>query len=307
MAQPQFSLQDFDYFVVIDWSSRSKPSPKKKSKDAIWVSEGKAAGRMFTRYFRTRHEGILHIRATLLRLVRQKRRVLVGWDFAFGYPKGFAKALRLKKKQGWKSIWQLLDDLVVDDRDNGNNRFTVGGDLNRRITHGSGPFWGVPAGRSGVFLGARKDFEFPVKNKRVSLAELRLVERRNKTMHSVWKLMYPGSVGSQSLVGIPRLCQLTRDKKLNEHSLVWPFDTDFTESLPVDKRPLILHAEIYPSFQKLPGKDKIVDREQVRAYFQWLQREQAMGDLVKHLAGPTDLSKKERKAVLEHEGWVLGV
>ena len=300
-------MQDFDYFVVIDWSSRSKPSPKKHSKDAIWVSEGKATGRMLTRYFRTRHECVQHLRATLLRLVRQKRRVLVGWDFAFGYPKGFAKALRLNKKQAWKNVWQLLDDLIVDDKKNGNNRFTIGGELNRRITHGSGPFWGVPAGQSGVFLGMRKDFDYPVTNKRASLAERRIVELRNKKMQPVWKLAYVGSVGGQSLLGIPKVCQLVGEKKLKEHSLVWPFETNFAEAIPEDKRPLILHAEIYPSFQRLPGKDKITDREQVRAYFQWLQREQAAGKLIKWLAGPADLTGKERKAVLEHEGWVLGV
>lgn len=262
---------------------------------------------MLTRYFRTRHACIEHIRATLLRQARHKRRVLVCWDFAFGYPKGFAKALRLKKKQAWKNVWQLLADLVVDDKQNANNRFTVGGDLNRRITHGSGPFWGVPVGQSGVFLGMRKDFEYPVTNKRVSLPERRIVEQRNKKMQPVWKLAYTGSVGGQSLLGIPRVYQLLKEKKLKDHSLVWPFETQFAQDLPQGTRPLIVHAEIYPSFQKIAGKDKIVDRAQVRAYFQWLQQQQAAGKLLKQLAGPTDLSKKERRAVLEHEGWVLGV
>jgi hypothetical protein len=45
----------------------------------------------------------------------------------------------------------------------------------------------------------------------------------------------------------------------------------------------------------------------VRAYIQWLQTEQQAGVLSNWLAGPDNLSKMERKQVLRHEGWVLGV
>ncbi|MEM9259612.1 MAG: cobalamin biosynthesis protein CbiG, partial [Bacteroidota bacterium] len=65
--------------------------------------------------------------------------------------------------------------------------------------------------------------------------------------------------------------------------------------------------EIYPSLLKMPGKDQILDREQVRTYVKWLQQEQIAGRLESWLAGPKDLSKKERKRVIRHEGWVLGV
>lgn len=300
-------MQPFDHFIVIDWSSRTKPSPRKPSKDAIWVGETSASGRTVTRYFRTRHDCIQYLERRLVRLAKKKSRVLVGWDFAFGYPKGLAKALRLGKKKPWKKIWKLLSRLVTDTTGNSNNRFSVGGDLNRRITGGSGPFWGVPAGQSGVFLGSRKDFNYPVTTKRVTLAERRLVEARCKKMQSPWKLAYTGSVGGQSLLGIPRVHALSnRHQGLRDISQVWPFETHFLEKISPEG-PLVLHAEIYPSSLKMPRKDKILDREQVKVYCRWLWETQQNGELTRILAGPSKLTKAERKAAIRHEGWVLGV
>lgn len=241
----------------------------------------------------------------LTKLLKANKRVLVGWDFVFGYPKGLAKALKIKKKPAWKNIWKLLDQLVIDGKDNANNRFTVGAELNRRISVGSGPFWGVPVGQSGIFLGAKKDFNYPVINKRAVLKERRLVEERVPKMQPGWKLAYAGSVGSQALLGLPRLHQLCAAKRKDAPHLVWPFETDFDRKVP--KGACALHAEIYPSMVPLKGKDKITDRAQVRAYVRWLREEQEDGRLAGWLAGPGDLSKKEQKRVLRHEGWVLGV
>ena len=232
--------------------------------------------------------------------------MFVGWDFVFGYPKGLAKALKLKQKPAWSRIWKLISRLILDHPGNVNNRFTVGAELNRRISVGSGPFWGVPIGQSGIFLGAKKDFSYPVINKRAMLAEKRLVELRVPKMHSGWKLAYAGSVGSQALLGIPRVHELCFDNpKLSEDSYVWPFETKFAANLP--KGPVVIHAEIYPSLLPLTGKDKIVDRAQVRAYVKWLQSEQVSGKLANWLAGPKKLTKQQRKLVLRHEGWVFGV
>jgi hypothetical protein len=231
---------------------------------------------------------------------------LVGWDFVLGYPQGLAKALRIKKKPAWYHIWKLISRLTLDHPDNVNNRFTVGAELNRRISVGSGPFWGVPIGQSGIFLGAKKDFSYPVINKRAVLAEKRLVELRVPKMQPGWKLAYAGSVGSQALLGLPRVHELCfGDNKLAANSYVWPFETKFAKKLP--KGAAVVHAEIYPSLISLTGKDKIVDRAQVRAYVKWLQSEQASGSLEAWLAGPEGLTKLQQKRVLRHEGWVLGV
>lgn len=299
-------MQSFDYFIAVDWSSRAKPSPAKPSRDAIWVGEGKSLGRVTSRYFRTREATIVYLRAKLTRLMKSNQRVLVGWDFSFGYPKGLGAALRIDKKRPWKHIWKLLDRLIVDEPDNYNNRFTVGAELNRRISLGSGPFWGVPTGQSGIFLGSKRDFSYPVANKRAVLAERRLVEQRVPKMQPGWKLAYAGSVGSQALLGIPRLFRLAfKDDALRANSFIWPFETRFSGSIPAGA--CTIHAEIYPSMIPLAGKHAIPDRAQVRAYVQWLQAEQKADKLEGWLAGPENLSKKEQKRVLRHEGWVLGV
>lgn len=261
---------------------------------------------MTTRYFRTRAACIDFVTRRLEKLHQSGKRVLVGWDFVFGYPKGLAKALKLTKKPAWKRIWKLLARLILDHPDNGNNRFTVGAELNRRISVGSGPFWGVPIGQSGIFLGAKKDFSYPVINKRAVLAEKRLVEQRVPKMQPGWKLAYAGSVGSQALLGIPRVFELCfGNKKLRKASYVWPFETKFAKQLP--EGPVVIHAEIYPSLLPLSGKDKIADQAQVKTYVRWLQSEQTAGNLSDWLAAPATLTKQQRKQVLRHEGWVLGV
>lgn len=299
-------MQSFDYFIAVDWSSRAKPSPVKPTKDAIWVGEGSASGRVSARYFRTRELAVAYVERKLIRLIKANKRVLVGWDFVLGYPKGLGAALRIDKKHPWKHLWKLLDGLIIDEADNYNNRFTVGAELNRRISLGSGPFWGVPTGQSGIFLGSKRDFSYPVVNKRAVLSERRLVEVRVPKMQPGWKLAYAGSVGSQALLGIPRLYRLAfKNDVLKANSFIWPFETRFADWVPAG--PCVVHTEIYPSMIPLKGKHTIPDKAQVRAYIQWLQTEQQAGVLGNWLAGPDNLSKMERKQVLRHEGWVLGV
>lgn len=302
---PEF--EPFDHFIVVDWSSRSKPSPAKPTKDAIWVAQATAEGKITTRYFRTRHYCVDYMTGRLARLHGQGKRVFVGWDFAFGYPTGLSRALGCKKKQGWKFIWKLLDKLIVDQANNKNNRFQVGALLNGRLTGGSGPFWGAPRGESGIFLHTKRDFSYPVRTKRATLAERRLTERRVKKTQPAWKLAYAGSVGGQSLVGIPylrRLCKGPEDWR--KAALVWPFSTNFERKLPA-RGPITLHAEIYPSMLTPLRRDKIPDREQVRTYVAWLQQQARDGRMSEHLAGPKDLSDTDRKIVVRHEGWIFGV
>lgn len=271
------------------------------------MAQSPVGGRTTVKYFRTREACFLYTEKRLANLIKQGKRVFVGWDFVFGYPKGLAKALKLKGKTPWRRIWGMVDRLILDYPNNHNNRFTVGAELNRRISVGSGPFWGVPAGQSGIFLGSKKDFLYPVVNKRALLREKRMVEERVPKMQPGWKLAYSGSVGSQSLLGIPRVHALAHSsEKLEPHSMIWPFDSQFDQELP-QNGPLVLHAEIYPSLMDLPRKDEIVDREQVRTYVNWLKKEQSEDRLGSLLAGPADLTKKQRKRAVKHEGWVFGV
>lgn len=294
-------MQVFDHFIAVDWSARNKPSPAKPTRDAIWIAEATARGRIRSTYFRTRAACYDYLRGRLIRL--RKKRVLVGWDFSFGYPKGLGKALRLKEKPCWRAIWDLISELIEDDSDNRNNRFCVGARLNERIMAPSGPFWGVPVGQSGIFLGSKCDFEFPVPTRKCFLRERRRVETLNLRMQPAWKLAYAGSVGSQALLGIPRVRALRDDAELREVSHVWPF-----EGTGADAGAAIVHAEIYPSLLTIPRrKGQILDREQVKCYVSWLQERQQSGELQQYLDRPWGEDPKVHRCVTEHEGWVLGL
>ncbi|WP_116128019.1 hypothetical protein [Lewinella sp. IMCC34183] len=297
-------MPPFDHFIAVDWSARNKPSPAKPTKDAIWIAEATAAGRIRTRYFRTRQACCEYVTKRLVRLRNQ--RVLVGWDFSFGYPKGFAKALRLKAKPAWRAVWDLLSELIQDGPKNENNRFLVGARLNERIQAPSGPFWGVPVGQSGIFLGSKCDFDFPVPTKKGWLRERRLVETHNLRLQPAWKLAYTGSVGSQALLGIPRVRALRDHEKLREVSRIWPFEQP--GGVGADAGAMILHVEIYPSLLTIPRRKRdILDREQVKTYVAWLQEQQRNGGLTALLDRPWGEDPKVEKRVIGHEGWVLGL
>ncbi len=299
-------MAPFDYFLAIDWSARNKPSPAKPSKDAIWVGEASARGRVRTTYFRTRQSCYDYLKEKLIRY--RRKRVLIGWDFAFGYPKGLAQALRLRGKPAWRAIWDYLAERVHDDARNANNRFQVGALMNERVQAPSGPFWGVPVGQSGIFLGSKRDFEYPVPTWNGFLQQRRFVETHNLRMQSAWKLAYSGSVGSQALLGIPRVRALRDHEKLRDTSLIWPFETAADGGGGEDAGSTIIHAEIYPSLLTIPRrKGQILDREQVKTYVRWLQDHQRSGSLADLLERPWGHNRKIHKRVVKHEGWVLGL
>ena len=58
------------------------------------------------------------------------RRLLIGFDFPFGYPAGTAARLGLRGL-AWRNLWQTLEDRIADGKDNRNNRFDVAESLNR--------------------------------------------------------------------------------------------------------------------------------------------------------------------------------
>ena len=108
-------------------------------------------------------------------------------------------------------------------------------------------------------------------------------------------------------MGIPYLHKLRfQEPKLSEISLVWPFESGFTSDPLADTNAQILYTEIWPSLVERPKKDKIPDREQVRTYLSWLRIQQAASTLGNYFDTPTGLTKKDIKACINEEGWVLG-
>ena len=85
----------FHTHIVVDWSARSKPSPAKPAKDAIWWAVARIASGIKVdepEYVRTRHEALDRLAGLVAGELDSGRRVLAGFDFPFGYPAGVAGA-----------------------------------------------------------------------------------------------------------------------------------------------------------------------------------------------------------------------
>ena len=233
-------MPEFDAYLMVDWSASSRPAT---GADSIWYCLMARTGtRLHVAALEnpsTRVRAIAEIRQILCGLARQERTVLVGFDFPFGYPAGFADALRLECDRPWDGVWRELVRSIVDRADNSNNRFDVAGELNRRVSGACGPFWGCPRNRECTTLSSTK-------GPGGHLAERRLTDVGN--MQPIWKLYGNGSVGSQALVGIPHVAALRNHPGLATVSRVWPFETGLVR-LPnrEDRDCLIVLAEIYPS------------------------------------------------------------
>ena len=218
-----------------------------------------------------------------------------------GYSSGFAQALGLKGP-AWRAAWDEIGRLIEDGENNANNRFDVGAGLNARLGT-PGPFWGCPAGRSGPHLTTKRPAAYGAGR----LAERRICERYITGPQPIWKLAYTGSVGSQTLMGLPIVDALRRDKHLRAR--IWPFETGLKSFDPtaLDGFDVVL-AEIYPSIVK-PRSDgaAVKDALQVQAmigHLKALDDDGCLGDL---FAGAPDLSAEERDIVETEEAWILGV
>lgn len=304
----------FDVYLAVDWSARSFPSPARPSRDALWVAEVRAQGvaepDVGESYWRTRQACLAHIRSRLLWHVSRGRRVFLGCDFCYGYPAGYAAALGLDgDAPAWRRIWQELSRLVHDDAANGNNRFEAAALLNARCGGMMpGSFWGCPVGLSLPMLPAKSP-AFPYLTRSgASLPRFRLAERLAPGAQPVWKLYGSGSVGGQTLLGIPAVCRLRDDPELAAISRIWPFETGFTPAPTPAAGSSILHVEIYPGLvtESLDPALAIRDQAQVRAVARWLCDLDAAGRLGALFAAPPDLSAEALAVCVQEEGWILG-
>jgi hypothetical protein len=305
----------FDGYIAVDWSARSAPSPARPTRDALWVAEQLAPGidaaeHREETYWRTRQACLAHIRARLRHHVNNGRRIFIGFDFCYGYPAGYAAALGLAGDEPpWRRIWNELTRLVEDSPTNGNNRFAVAATLNERCAgNGAGPLWGCAAGVSFPPLPTKRpDFPYQVHN-RLTLEQFRQTERCGTGGQPAWKLTGSGSVGGQTLLGIPAVCRLRDDPEFAAISRVWPFETGFSPPPPLNEGPAILHAEIYPGLvsQQLDQTLPIRDQAQVRAMVRWLANLDTENRLSKLFMAPAGLSAPALIACIEEEGWMLG-
>ena len=221
-------MNGFDRVVIVDWSAASTRMPARPRADAIWIGISDAEGDREPLYCRSRTEAMAVLETLCEEALAAGERLLIGFDFPLGYPRGFAEALTGRAEA--LALWEWLARQIEDRDDNANNRFAIAADLNRRFP-GIGPFWGCPAGQDLPDLPERGTLRHGH-----GLPERRLVEERIPRAQPVWKLFTTGSVGSQALLGIARLHALR--KRFGDALTVWPFEN-------LDA-PITL-AEIYPS------------------------------------------------------------
>ena len=93
------SVSEFDAYLMVDWSGASVPS---RGTDSIWIAHARRDGNALTIHeplnAPTRALATAHLADVIDTYIALGSRVLVGFDFAFGYPRGFARAQPLDRK-----------------------------------------------------------------------------------------------------------------------------------------------------------------------------------------------------------------
>lgn len=298
-------MPEFDAYLMVDWSANSR---RKRGKDSIWYCLLQRRNQLLETVAlenpRTRAEAVVAIRGHLCHLAQRQLQTLVGFDFPYGFPSGFAVAAGLRTDEPWRSAWTYLQGRIRDGLDNRNNRFEVAAGLNCAISGGRGPFWGCPRSAEQPCLSAKKSKQ---RGEGAVLPERRITEQLHSSSHPVWKLFTAGSVGSQALLGIPKVATLRFDPDLAAVSRVWPFETGLRR-IPTRaaRKWSILHAEIYPSLGLVKAAEgEVKDAAQVRAIAEGLAQRDESEELQSWFEGPASLSSEERDRIQSEEGWIL--
>ena len=270
-------MPGFDSFVMVDWSGGNDRGPTPKP-DAIWACVAGEA----PLYHRNRQLAEAWLTDWLAEEIAAGHRVLAGFDFPFGYPRGLAAALTGTDNP--LTLWQWFAD-QIEDTPEANNRFDIAGRINR-LFGGTGPFWGN---------GLKRDIpDLPRKGSArdcTDLPEWRLAESRAKGAFSCWQMAGAGSVGGQVMTGLPVLHRL----RARFGAAAWPFE-------PLEAAPLAL-VEIWPSLiaeavKEARREGEIRDAAQVRV----------LAGAVATLA-PDTLGRMlaDTPGAASEEGWIFGL
>ena len=302
------SMPLFDTYLIIDWSSRVS---RKKGKDSIWLGWTRRVDESArTLNLPLRAQACRKVLELLRQWTSEGDRILVGFDFAYGYPRGFAEALGLTGLEPpWRRIWKELGARIQDAENNANNRLQVAADLNAGM--GVNVFWGCLSRQACETLSSAPA-SFPVEVRPgLRLARFRhteevLRDRGKKSIQEVWKIFGQGSVGGQSLTGIPVLEKIRFASDLDSISRIWPFETGFTSEPTPSAGPFILHAEIWPGILDRLDTAGVRDQVQVRKLAALLRQWDESGRLVELFDRPLNLTDEQVSAAVDEESWTLG-
>ena len=290
--------------IVVDWSARSRPSPAKPTGDAIWWAVARVGSGIEAdepAYLRTRHEALERLARLIAGELDAGRRVLVGFDFPFGYPASVAE--HLTGEASGLALWDWLGERIADAPDNANNRYDVAAAINDTYP-GLGPFWGRPPTWPYATIPVRASER---SEQEAHPPERRICDIRATGAKTVWQLAYAGSVGSQMLLGLPALKRLAADPRIAGRAAIWPFQT----GLQTPEAPAVI-AEVYPSLLRAEVRahsreDEILDSAQVRVNAEAFARLDALDRLAPLFAGAPCLTADERRLIETEEAWILGL
>lgn len=298
----------FDAYIMVDWSAASKPTTGANS---IWIGILARDARLKLQFQavnpKTRLEARKLIDGLLAKLTGRGDRVLLGFDFSLGYPAGTAKALGLDTSTlpPWAAMHAHLASKLKDKPDNSNARFAIAAGMNYAISKGPFPFWGAPT-RDVVstLASTRPDFSGG------KLDEFREIERYAKAAglgnpKSGWQLAYAGSVGSQSLTGIPHVHGI---RNTLEKSRIWPFEfTDGNLNEETLEDVSVVITEIYPSMIPVkPESGEVLDAAQTREIAHHYAALDAKNSLDGCFSTGKVLDEQKIMQIQSEEGWILG-
>ena len=270
-------MTGWDSVAMVDWAS-GMDTGRRPRKDAIWIGAVLGGVESEPVYLRNRQVAEAHI-ADLIDSERAAgRRLMIGFDFPFGYPRGFAEAVVGRPDP--LALWDWFAANLKDGPE-GNDRFALAGRLNA-LFPGIGPFWfdGTGAGVEGLPHKGRDRRDH-------ALPERREAETRAAGAFTLWQMGGAGAVGGQAMTGMASLSRLRA--RFPGDIAVWPFE-------PLD-RP-VAFVEVWPSLlgrALTPEAGEIKDRAQVRQLALAVSR--LPGEV---LAEMLDVQAPE-------EGWILGI
>lgn len=267
-------MAGFDTFVIVDWSAGNDRGPN-PVRDAIWAGVNRQSRAQAPVYLRNRQIAEDWLTALFKAEAQAGRRVLVGFDFPFGYPTGFAQALTGSADP--LRLWAWFADHVTDGP-RANNRFDLAGKINQTLGRGAGPFWFNPLKRDIAGLARNKT------GYRNPFPEKRHCEGLATGSFTCWQMGGAGAVGGQVMMGLPVLARL----RAQFGAKVWPFEAVQDAQL--------AFVEVWPSLSVRPAPaDMVKDAWQVNEVARQFSAQSPAA-----LAKMLDVDAPE-------EGWILGL
>ncbi len=288
----------FDRIIIAGWSDADAPT---RGDNSIWrASVEVGTDETACVNHATRRQATKALVEELGETVG--RRVFLGFDFPLGFPTGFARRL-VGPTANWRAVWTAVDDAVIDNEDNSNNRYDAGAALNTRAGMSPGPFWGCPPAEEHGSVRPTRPRTF------AGLPEYRIAERRlanrGVSTPTVWQLHGELAAGGRALLGMPLVRALAERSGLAKRVRLWPFETGVTEIPTRASYDAVVIGEVWPwSYELDPAAHPLPDAARAISTAHHLARLDRAGQLGSLFA--PNIRDEDLLVVEREEGWILG-